>query len=103
MLFSRLCWMAPTDRTGETKLRQRRRAKSQRDQCRQHVTARHDQFAGLASRTDIQSSILSVAADENLDLLVMGGYGHSHLQEVVLGGVTHDMLAAMTVPTLMSH
>lgn len=56
-----------------------------------------------ANRTDVQSSILSVAADENLDLLVMGGYGHSHLQEVVLGGVTHNMLAAMTVPTLMSH
>ncbi len=54
-------------------------------------------------RTDIQSSILSVAADESLDLLVMGGYGHSHLQEVVLGGVTRDMMAAMTVPTLMSH
>ena len=56
-----------------------------------------------ADRTDVQSSILSVAADENLDLLVMGGYGHSHLHEVVLGGVTHNMLAAMTVPTLMSH
>ena len=56
-----------------------------------------------ANRTDIQSSILSVAADENLDLLVMGGYDHSHLQEAVLGGVTHAMLAAMTVPTLMSH
>jgi nucleotide-binding universal stress UspA family protein len=56
-----------------------------------------------ADRSDIQSSILSVAADENLDLLVMGGYGHSHLQEVVLGGVTHSMFGAMTVPTLMSH
>lgn len=56
-----------------------------------------------ADRSDIQSSILSVAADENLDLLVMGGYGHSHLQEVVLGGVTRAMLGAMTIPTLMSH
>jgi nucleotide-binding universal stress UspA family protein len=56
-----------------------------------------------ADRTDIQSSILSVAADESLDLLVMGGYGHSQLREVVLGGVTRDMLTAMTVPTLMSH
>jgi len=54
-------------------------------------------------RTDIQSSILSVAADESLDLLVMGGYGHSQLREVVFGGVTRDMLTAMTVPTLMSH
>ena len=44
-----------------------------------------------------------LAADENLDLLVMGGYGHSRLQERFLGGVTRAMLEAMTVPTLMSH
>ncbi|WP_245333197.1 universal stress protein, partial [Bradyrhizobium guangdongense] len=52
---------------------------------------------------DIQPTILSLAADESLDLLVMGGYGHSRLQERVLGGVTRAMLEAMTVPTLMSH
>ncbi|BBB96722.1 hypothetical protein BE61_21530 [Bradyrhizobium elkanii USDA 61] len=40
---------------------------------------------------------------ESLDLLVMGGYGHSRLQEILLGGVTRDMLRAMTVPVLMSH
>jgi nucleotide-binding universal stress UspA family protein len=56
-----------------------------------------------ADRSDIQPSILSLAADENLDLLVMGGYGHSHLQEFILGGVTRDMIRSMTVPTLMSH
>jgi len=56
-----------------------------------------------AGRAEIQPSILSLAADENLDLLVMGGYGHSHLRELVLGGVTREMLRAMTVPTLMSH
>ena len=50
-----------------------------------------------------QDTILSLAADENLDLLVMGGYGHSRLQERFLGGVTRAMLEAMTVPTLMSH
>jgi nucleotide-binding universal stress UspA family protein len=53
--------------------------------------------------SQIQSGILSVAADESLQLLVMGGYGHSRLKEFVLGGVTRDMLHAMTVPTLMSH
>ncbi|WP_018321754.1 universal stress protein [Bradyrhizobium sp. WSM2793] len=56
-----------------------------------------------ATRADIQPTILSLAADEGLDLLVMGGYGHSRLQERVLGGVTRAMLQAMTVPTLMSH
>ena len=56
-----------------------------------------------ADHSDIQPTILSAAADEGLDLLVMGGYGHSRLKEIVLGGVTRDMLRCMTVPTLMSH
>lgn len=56
-----------------------------------------------AARADIQPTILSLAADETLDLLVMGGYGHSRLQESFLGGVTRAMLQSMTVPTLMSH
>jgi len=73
--------------------------------------ARHLGRRGLSTRTDglsatrseIQPTILSLAAYESLDLLVMGGYGHSRLQERVLGGVTRAMLEAMTVPTLMSH
>ncbi|HLG85543.1 MAG TPA: universal stress protein [Bradyrhizobium sp.] len=56
-----------------------------------------------ASRSEIQPAILSLAADESLDMLVMGGYGHSRLQEGLLGGVTRAMLQAMTVPTLMTH
>jgi len=56
-----------------------------------------------ADHSDIQPTILSATADEGLDLLVMGGYGHSRLREIVLGGVTRDMLRCMTVPTLMSH
>jgi nucleotide-binding universal stress UspA family protein len=52
---------------------------------------------------EIQSGILSLAADDSLDLMVMGGYGHSRLKETVLGGVMRDMLRSMTVPTLMSH
>jgi nucleotide-binding universal stress UspA family protein len=56
-----------------------------------------------ADRNQIQPIILSVAADDNLDLVVMGGYGHSRFQERLLGGVTRAMLRSMTVPTLMSH
>jgi nucleotide-binding universal stress UspA family protein len=56
-----------------------------------------------ASRAEIQPYILSIAADEGLDMLVMGAYGHSRLQEGILGGVTRAMLRTMTVPTLMSH
>ena len=58
---------------------------------------------GNADRADVQPTILSIAADTGLDLIVMGAYGHSRLQERFLGGVTRGMLQAMTVPTLMSH
>lgn len=72
---------------------------------------RHLSRLGLSSKTialsgtrsEIQPMILSLAADESLDMLVMGGYGHSRLQESFLGGVTRAMLDTMTVPTLMSH
>jgi nucleotide-binding universal stress UspA family protein len=47
--------------------------------------------------------MLSRASDTGADLVVMGGYGHSRLRELVLGGATRSMLEAMTVPVLMSH
>lgn len=56
-----------------------------------------------ADNVDVQPTILSIAAATGLDLVVMGAYGHSRLQEWLLGGVTRGMLQAMTVPTLMSH
>ncbi|WP_371930175.1 universal stress protein [Bradyrhizobium sp. CCGUVB1N3] len=52
---------------------------------------------------DLQASILSIAADESVDLLVMGGYGHSRLQETVFGGVTQETFRSMTVHVMMSH
>jgi nucleotide-binding universal stress UspA family protein len=52
---------------------------------------------------DVQSAILSHAADISADFIVMGGYGHSRLREFIWGGVTRNMLGAMTVPVLMSH
>ncbi|MBX9645759.1 MAG: universal stress protein [Xanthobacteraceae bacterium] len=56
-----------------------------------------------ADRGNIQSTILSIAAESNIGLLAMGGYGHSRLKERILGGVTRGMFEAMTVPVLMSH
>jgi nucleotide-binding universal stress UspA family protein len=46
---------------------------------------------------------LSRAADLACDLIVMGGYGHSRAQELVLGGMTRTMIQAMPVAVLMSH
>jgi nucleotide-binding universal stress UspA family protein len=48
-------------------------------------------------------ALLSLAADLNSDLIIMGGYGHSRFREIVLGGVTRTVLETMTMPVLMSH
>lgn len=56
-----------------------------------------------ADRGNVQGAILSIAAESVVGLLVMGGYGHSRLQERILGGVTRGMFESMTVPVLMSH
>ena len=53
--------------------------------------------------SQVQGAILSIAAESNIGLLVMGGYGHSRLHERILGGVTRSMFDSMTVPVLMSH
>lgn len=47
--------------------------------------------------------LLSQVADRGADLLVMGGYGHARLRELVMGGATRTILRSMTVPVLMSH
>jgi nucleotide-binding universal stress UspA family protein len=69
--------------------------------ARRGLTARIESIT--AEHADIQPSILSIAADAGIDFIVMGGYGHSRLQERILGGVTRAMLQSMTAPTLMSH
>ena len=56
-----------------------------------------------ASEIDMSEALLSRIPDLGTDLLVMGGYGHSRLRELVLGGLTRNILAHMTVPVLMAH
>jgi len=69
--------------------------------ARRGIAARVERLT--ADRAYIQGTILSVAADSNIGLIVMGGFGHSRLQERILGGVTREMFESMTVPVLMSH
>jgi nucleotide-binding universal stress UspA family protein len=53
--------------------------------------------------TDVADALLSHAADSGADFMIMGGYGHSRLREFVLGGVTHSIVRALTVPALLAH
>jgi nucleotide-binding universal stress UspA family protein len=68
--------------------------------------ARHDVKVEVeaipAADMDVPSAI-SYVADSSGTLIVMGGYGHAKMRELILGGVTRDMLKSMTVPVFMSH
>jgi len=51
---------------------------------------------------DVGHILLSHAADFGADLVVMGAYGHSHLNEWIFGGVTRTALREAGLPVLMS-
>lgn len=48
-------------------------------------------------------ALLDIAADLHTELLVIGCSGHSRFREILLGGVTHTVLRAATLPVLMAH
>jgi len=48
-------------------------------------------------------TLLGYASDCDVDLLVIGGYGHSRLRTLILGGVSRGVLERVTLPVLMSH
>ena len=60
----------------------------------------------VARQTELGSAhgatLLQAAAAERADLLVMGGYGHSRLREIVLGGATREVLRDARLPVLLS-
>ena len=59
------------------------------------VDRSHDASAGQIIRDHVASL--------KADLLVMGVYGRPRLQELVLGGVSHNLLADPPCPLLLSH
>lgn len=68
--------------------------------------ARHDVRVNVIRKTtdeDTGNALLSVAAEQNADLIVMGCYGHSRFREILLGGVTRVILQKSPVPVLMAH
>jgi nucleotide-binding universal stress UspA family protein len=72
------------------------------------LLARHGVKAEVAALDGVNDvpmgeMLISRAADLGADLVVMGAYGHSRWQELVMGGATRTMLASMPVPVLMSH
>jgi nucleotide-binding universal stress UspA family protein len=70
--------------------------------------ARHDVKAEVAALDGVNDvpmgdMLISRASDLDADLIVMGAYGHSRWQELVMGGATRTLLESMPIPVLMSH
>lgn len=55
-----------------------------------------------AGRT-IGRALEEYAAAHQIDLLVMGAYGHSRLRDFILGGATKTVIAHPKLPVLLSH
>lgn len=51
----------------------------------------------------IGEALLKETEKQNCDMLVMGGYSHSRVRELILGGVTRDVIEQTTLPVLMGH
>ena len=49
------------------------------------------------------AALLAKAKELGADLLVMGGYGHSRLRELIFGGVTRHVLHHYDLPILITH
>lgn len=69
--------------------------------------ARHDVPAeaatAVAAGIEPGELLLSEAAAQSADLIVMGAYGRSRAREMLLGGATRTILRQMTVPVLFAH
>jgi nucleotide-binding universal stress UspA family protein len=46
---------------------------------------------------------MALARDCHAGLMVSGAYGHSRFRELVLGGVTRELLERAPVPVLLAH
>ncbi len=72
-----------------------------RDWLKRHGVTTH--VTQTPARGRVQDALLEWVRHTGADLLVMGGYGHAPATELVFGGVTRSVLAALPVPVLVSH
>jgi nucleotide-binding universal stress UspA family protein len=69
-------------------------------------------FHGVAARVrevrrehdrTVAECLMSEAVKSGADLLVMGGYGHSHVREIFVGGVTLETVSHHALPVFLMH
>ncbi len=55
-----------------------------------------------AERGTMGKTMRDIADDFGADMIVMGAFGRARWREMILGGMTRNMLADMPLPILMS-
>ena len=71
-----------------------------------NAAQQHLQQAGLQVTTalrdgEVESVLLAYQRDENIDLIVMGAYGHSRIRQFLVGSTTTGMLRNTQCPLLL--
>lgn len=56
----------------------------------------------ISGRDSIARELERFAVHHDADLLAIGAYAHSRIREILLGGVTHELLEATRLPVLMA-
>ena len=57
----------------------------------------------LYPEASIGAALLARCGELGADLLIMGGYGHSRMRELIFGGVTLHVLGHYDLPVLIAH
>jgi len=70
-------------------------------QLRWHGIAAEPRLIPHRSKEELARQLRGVAAELNADLLVVGGFGHSRLRELIFGGMTQSLLESAGVPVFM--
>lgn len=60
-------------------------------------------FRTEEAASDVGAALLQAARSLNAGLMVAGGYGHSRVRQLVMGGTTRMLMRNATIPLLMSH
>ena len=71
------------------------------DQAGDYTASRGVQTHLVSASGDEASEILKAAEEERSDLLIMGGYGHSQIREIILGSTVDSVLGRAEIPILI--
>lgn len=58
---------------------------------------------GISNRSRTSKAMINMVKEHDIDLLVIGAYGHSRIREQILGGVTEHILKNLPCPVLLAN